>query len=139
VADYRQQRPGNPQTQIILTAKHNAMKNTNDEPIRENPGRFVRMIKKLDLKDQGLDPEKRKRKWIYILAGIFVLYLLSFLVPSPKLLHHALKAENKQIAKDSVSQGNTSKTQKSATFEMPVDSFENILKKNIDEKLSKKK
>jgi hypothetical protein len=115
------------------------MKNTNDEPKTENPGRFVRMIKKLDLKDQGLDPEKRKRKWMYILAGIFVLYLLSFLVPSPKLLHHSLNAENKPRAKKSVSKGNTSNAQKSMTFEMPVDSFENILKKNIDEKLSKKK
>ena len=139
MADYRQQRPGNPQTQIILTAKHNTMKNTNDESKTENPGRFARMIKKLDLKDQSLDPEKRKRKWMYILAGIFVLYLLSFLVPSPKLMHHSLKAENKSIAKDSVVIGNTSNTQKSLTFEMPVDSFENILKKNIDERLSKKK
>ena len=114
------------------------MKNTNDEPKTENPGRFVRMVKKLDLKDQSLDPEKRKRKWMVILAGIFVLYLISFLVPLPELSHHSLKAENKPIAKDSVSKGNTSNAQKSMTFEMPVDSFENILKKNIDEKLSKK-
>ncbi len=115
------------------------MKNTNDEPKTENPGLFSRMIKKLDLKDQGLDPEKRKRKWMYILAGIFVLYLLSFLVPAPKLLHHSLNIENKSIAKDSVSTRNASNAQKSLTFEMPVDSFENILKKNINEKLYKKK
>lgn len=115
------------------------MKNTNDEPKTENPGRFVRMIKKLDLKDQSLDPEKRKRKWMYILAGIFVLYLLSFLIPSPKLTHGSLVAEDKATTKDSVLSGNSPKSQKSLTFEMPVDSFENILKKNIDEKLSKKK
>jgi hypothetical protein len=110
-----------------------------DQPIEEKETRFSRLINQLDLKDQGLDPEKRKRKWMVILAGIFVLYLLSFLVPSPKLLHHSLNAENKPIANDSVSKGNTSNAQKSLTFEMPVDSFENILKKNIDEKLSKKK
>ena len=115
------------------------MKNTNDEPKTENPGRFARMIKKLDLKDQSLDPGKRKRKWMVILAGIFVLYLLSFLIPSPKLTHGSLADKNKATAKDSVSKGNTSNAQKSMTFEMPVDSFENILKKNIDEKLSKKK
>lgn len=110
-----------------------------EEQPENKENRITRLIKRLDLKDQGLDPEKRKRKWIYILAGIFVLYLLSFLVPSPKLLHHSLKAENKSIAKDSVVIGNTPNTQKPQTFEMPVDSFENILKKNIDEKLSKKK
>ena len=117
--------------------------NKKEEKQEEQPenkeNRITRLIKRLDLKDQSLDPEKRKRKWMYILAGIFVLYLLSFLVPSPKLMHHALKAENKSRAKDSVVKGNTSNAQKSLTFEMPVDSFENILKKNIDEKLSKKK
>ncbi len=109
-----------------------------DQP-KNKETRFLQLINRLDLKDQGLDPEKRKRKWIYILAAIFILYLLSFLVPSPKLLHHSLKAENKPMAKDSVLEGNTSNAQKSLTFEIPVDSFENILKKNIDEKLSKKK
>jgi hypothetical protein len=117
----------------------NKNEKTTDQPTEEKGTRLSRLINRLDLKDQGLDPEKRKRKWMYILAGIFVLYLLSFLVPSPKLVHHSLKAENKPIAKDSVVKENTSKTQKSQTFEMPVDSFENILKKNIDEKLSKKK
>lgn len=110
-----------------------------DQPTEEKGTRLSRLINRLDLKDQSLDPEKRKCKWMVILAGIFVLYLLSFLVPSPKLLHHSLNAENKSIVKDSVSKGNTSNAQKSQTFEMPVDSFENILKKNIDEKLSKKK
>lgn len=106
----------------------------------ENKGtRFSQLIARLDLKDQGLDPEKRKRKWMVILTGIFVLYLLSFLVPSPKLSHHSLDADNKSIAKDSVSKGNTPNAQTPLTFEMPVDSFETILKKNIDEKLSKKK
>ena len=109
-----------------------------DQPEKEGT-RFSRLINRLDLNDQSLDPEKRKRKWMVILTGIFVLYLLSFLVPSPKLMHHSLNAENKSIVKDSVVKGNTSNAQKSATFEMPVDSFENILKKNIDEKLSKKK
>lgn len=110
-----------------------------DQPTEEKENRFSRLINQLDLKDQGLDPEKRKHKWIVILAGIFVLYLLSFLVPSPKLSHHSLNAEIKPMSKDSVLEGNTSNAQKSLTFEMPVDSFENILKKNIDEKLSKKK
>lgn len=110
-----------------------------DQPTEEKETRFSQLIARLDQDDQGLDPEKRKRKWMVILAGIFVLYLLSFLVPSPKLSHHSLKAENKPMAEDSVLEGNTSNAQKSLTFEMPVDSFENILKKNINEKLSKKK
>ena len=110
-----------------------------DQPTEEKENLFSRLIKRLDLKDQELDPEKRKNKWMVILAGIFVLYLLSFLIPSPKLTHGSLADKNKATAKNSVLQGNSSKAQKSLTFEMPVDSFENILKKNIDEKFSKKK
>ena len=110
-----------------------------EQPEKEGT-RFSRLINRLDTNDQGLDPEKRKRKWMVILTGIFFLYLLSFLVPSPKLSHHSLKTENKPVEKDSVViKGNTSSAQKSLTFEMPVDSFETILKKNIDEKLSKTK
>ena len=117
----------------------NKNEKTTDQPTEEKGTRLSRLINRLDLKDQGLDPEKRKRKWMYILVGIFVLYLLSFLIPSPKLTHGSLADKNKATARDSVSKGNTSNAQKSMTFEMPVDSFENILKKNIDEKLSKKK
>ena len=110
-----------------------------DQPIEEKETRFSRLISRLDQKDQVLDPEKRKRKWMVILAGIFVLYLLSFLGPSPKLMHRPLATEDKATTKGSVLSGNSPNAQKSPTFEMPVDSFENILKKNIDEKLSKKK
>ena len=78
-----------------------------DQPTEEKESRFSRLINRLDLSDQGLAPEKRKRKWMVILTGIFIFYLLSFLIPSPKLSHHSLDAESKSIAKDSVSKGNT--------------------------------
>ena len=110
-----------------------------EEQPKNKETRFTRLISRLDLNDKGLDPEKRKSKWMVILAGIFVLYLLSFLFPSPKLLHHSLNAENKPMAKDSVLEGNTSNAQKSLTFEMPVDSFENALKKQIHESIPEKK
>ena len=93
-----------------------------DQPEKEGT-RFSRLINRLDLNDQSLDPENENANGWLSLAGIFVLYLLSFLVPSSKLMHHALKAENKSITKDSVSKGNASNAQKSLTFEMPVDSL----------------
>lgn len=110
-----------------------------DQTTEEEGTRLSRLIKRFDLKDQSLDPEKRRRKWMYILALLFVLYLASFLVPSPKLSHRSLATEDKATTKDPVLPGNSPKSHKSLTYEMPVDSFENILKKNIDEKLSKKK
>lgn len=107
-----------------------------NQPTGEKENRFSRLVNRFDINDRELDPRKRKRKWFFILSGIFILYLLSFLIPSPRLSHQQIESGN-QMPGNSVS--TTPKTQKALTFEMPVDSFETILKKNIDEKLSKKK
>jgi len=108
-----------------------------DQSGEKGENRFSRLIKNLDTQDRGMDPEKRKRKWMYILAGFFFLYLASFLVPTPELSHQTLEPVSATHPKDADISGTDS--QKSLTFEMPVDSFENILKKQIHEKLPEKK
>ena len=107
------------------------------QPGEKGENRFTRLIKNLDTQDRGLNIEKRKRKWIYILAGLFFLYLASFLVPAPELSHQSLEPVKAATPKDAEISGPDS--QKSLTFEMPVDSFENILKKQLHEKLPEKK
>lgn len=97
--------------------------------------RFTRMINNLDQKDLALNPEKRKRKWIFVLAGLFLLYLMSFLFPTPKLSHGSIQTT---VVADTVSD-KTLKNQEPLTFEMPVDSFENVLKKHLHEELPEKK
>ena len=97
--------------------------------------KFTRLINNLDQKDLDLNPEKRKRKWIFVLAGLFLLYLISFLFPAPKLSHESIETA---VAVDTV-MGKTLKNQESLTFEMPVDSFENVIKKQLHEKLPEKK
>lgn len=105
---------------------------------REKETRLTSLIKRLDTQDEGMDPEKRKRKWMYILALLFFLYLVSFLIPTPKLSHQTLQEEEVIRKKGPVS-SSAVETQKPLTFDMPVDSFETILKKNIHEKLPEKK
>lgn len=100
--------------------------------------RFTRLINNMDEQDKTLDPGKRKRKWIFVLAGLFLLYLVSFLLPAPKLRNGSIGHVKISVPTDSVSD-QTSKNQKSLTFEMPVDSFETILKNKIHEKLPEKK
>ncbi len=109
-----------------------------DQTGENRESRFSRLIKNLDSRDEGLNSVKRKRKWMDILAGLFFLYLVSFLIPGPELAHRSLDPENAPTPKDSVSSGNPANP-KSLTFEIPVDSFENILKKSIHEKLPEKK
>ncbi len=100
--------------------------------------KFTRMINNLDRQDLTLNPEKRKRKWILLLAGLFLLYLVSFLFPAPKLSHESIGSIETKATADTVSD-KTLKNQESLTFEMPVDSFENVLKKQLHEKLPQKK
>jgi len=98
--------------------------------------RFNEWIDRLDQKDQKLDPAKRKKKWTIILCISFLIYLISFLVfPKPVLIHEPIQP---------VSEGNpdtakTLKHKKSLSFEMPVDSFETILKQEIHESIPEKK
>ena len=99
---------------------------------------FHEWIDRMDQTDKKLDPAKRKQKWMIILTGLFFLYLISFLIPTPKISHQTLQTEVKNGKKAPVSSPAV-ETQKPLTFDMPVDSFENALKKQIHESIPEKK
>ena len=98
--------------------------------------RFNEWINRLDQNDQKLDPTKRKKKWTIILCASFLLYLISFFVfPKPAITYEPIQPISEgipDIAK-------TLKHKKSLSFEMPVDSFETILKQEIHESIPEKK
>ena len=97
---------------------------------------FHEWIDRLDKKDQKLHPAKRKKKWTIILCISFLLYLISFFVfPKPAITYEPIQpvSEGKpDIAK-------TLKRKESLSFEIPVDSFETILKQEIHESIPEKK
>jgi hypothetical protein len=98
--------------------------------------RFQEWIDRMDRKDQKLDPAKRKKKWAIILGASFLIYVISFFVfPKPAITYEPIQPVsegNPDIAK-------TLKRKKSLSFEMPVDSFETILKQEIHESIPEKK
>lgn len=98
--------------------------------------RIQEWIDRLDQKDKKLDPAKRKKKWIIILCASFLLYVISFFVFSKPVLTYEpippVSEGNPDITK-------TLKRKKSLSFEMPVDSFETILKQEIHESIPEKK
>lgn len=96
--------------------------------------RFTRFISRMDDKDKQLDPKKRKHKWLAVISVLFLLYLASFLLPVPELSHAKLDPLGPALQTDTALPGTSaSEKQKALTFEMPVDSFENLLKKRIHE------
>jgi hypothetical protein len=90
--------------------------------------RFNRWIHHLDEKDKLLRPETRKRKWIISLAVLFLLFVLSFILfPWVKMEYKNLDVTNEQVIQTLPDKNQL------LPLEMPVDSFEQRLKKQIHE------
>ena len=107
-------------------------------PQFKDVSRFTRMINSLDDQDKALNPRKRKRKWLLVFSFLFLLYLVSFLLPSPELSHQGIEPSGIIKAEDSIKE-NIQYRQNPLDLEMPVDSFENLLKQRINESLPEKK
>jgi hypothetical protein len=94
---------------------------------------FTRWVKDFDEKDKFLNRGVRKRKWMLIVAGIFFLFVLSFvLFPTSHVKRKPLDSpfpETEVSGKESSAR---------SAFELPVDSFEIQLKTIINEDISKK-
>jgi hypothetical protein len=141
LADNGQQRFGNHEAQVLLILKTTIMNAENKRSkslvmrISETI-RFNEWIAWLDQKDQKLDPAKRKKKWTVILGASFLLYLISFFVfPKPAITYEPIQP----VSEGTPDIAKTLKHKKSLSFEMPVDSFETILKHEIHESIPEKK
>jgi hypothetical protein len=109
------------------------MKKENTTQRFKDVSRFTRWVNDLDAKDKSLTTRKRKRKWILITGGIFVLFILSF------LLFQSATPETSQLHSPATETGNhLNEPSVQSAFDLPVDSFENHLKSIIHEELSEK-
>jgi hypothetical protein len=107
--------------------------NTANEAEVKKENRFSHWLKMLDEKDRALNPTKRKGKWMFALCALVILFGLSFIwFPAAKLDQSEITAPVEKPAPIK------SQAPRSA-LEMPVDSFENILKQKINEDLAEKK
>ena len=108
------------------------MKNTNTNKMKspqfKDVSRYTRWINRMDEMDKDLSPVKRQTKWLLFLGFLFLSFALSFILfPDAKFNHEklaspALSAEQPIQKKSLIS-----------PFEMPVDSFENLLKRRVHE------
>ena len=107
--------------------------NANKSPQFKDVSRYTRWVNWLDEKDNGLSTRKRKTKWMFLLGILILIFILSFIFfPSSEFSHENLEPPTSGI------EAEIHADPSQPTFEMPVDSFENLLKKNINENLSKK-
>ena len=107
------------------------MKNKHENKERSFQRQLRRWISQADRKDKALKPAVRNRKWLLILSALFVLFAVSF------IWNPMIQLSNKNIEAPDKS-GSLDKKTLRPTFEMPVDSFENHLKRNLHENISEK-
>ena len=91
--------------------------------------RYTRWINRMDELDESLAPSKRKAKWLILLGTLFLSFVLSFILfPSANL-------EQEAIGGPVLMHQPSTKIEKQAapSFEMPTDSFENLLNRQIYE------
>lgn len=108
------------------------MKTTNSNKVKspqfKDVSRYTRWMNRMDEMEQDLSPVKRKTKWLFFVGFLFLSFVLSLIFfPAGKLGHEkldspALSAEQPAREKPILS-----------PFEMPVDSFENLLKRRVYE------
>ena len=95
--------------------------------------RYTRWINQMEENERLMPPERRIYKWMIVMTMLFILFLCSFFFfPGPGINYQSV---NPLPLTDSAG-GDTLKKKMSVTFDMPVDSFEKHLKKEIHEKLS---
>jgi len=94
--------------------------------------RYTRWLNEMEEKERRMSPEKRLYKWVILMAVLFLLFVASFfLFPVPKISHQPVNP----MPEVSALNEDTLKKERFMTFDMPVDSFEQYLKKEIHEKL----
>ncbi|MDM8161869.1 hypothetical protein QUH73_18780 [Labilibaculum sp. K2S] len=91
-------------------------------------------LRRADEKDKALAPDARKGKWALIVIAFFLLFGSYFIwLPMAQFVGHQLESPAVNVFEINKKETDTS------TFEMPVDSFENQLKRNLHENLLKEK
>jgi len=94
--------------------------------------RYIRWMNHMEEKERRMSPAKRRNKWMIAMTVLFLLFLSSFfLFPGPGISHEPVNPI--QVTSEPVA--DTLKKEMPLTFDMPVDSFEQHLKKELHEKL----
>ncbi len=108
------------------------MKTINTDKIKsphfKDVSRYTRWINRMDEIDEGLSPLRRKTKWLLFLGSLFLFFVLSFILFPSRILNH------QRLNRPVLSTEQPVREQPAASpFEMPVDSFENLLKRRFHE------
>lgn len=122
-----------------MTRSYSSTKRQKPEiPRFQDVSRFTRIINQLDSRDRKLDPQKRRSKWMLVLFILFLFFLASFLIPFPNFSHEKIGTKEQFFPGEPENSGQGEQVAVPG-FELPVDSFENLLKQHIHESIPETK
>jgi flagellar biosynthesis/type III secretory pathway M-ring protein FliF/YscJ len=86
----------------------------------------------MDKQDSGLNLKSRKQKWLLVLAVLLLIFILSFILfPGSQPDYEALEQQLIELNQE------MDQTPVHHSLDMPVDTFEQLLKRKIHERVSK--
>ncbi len=95
--------------------------------------KFTQWLSRMDECDKHLAPQKRRLKWLTIVGLLALLFLVSFFFfPTGKVNHKVLEANETE----EINPVDSLHREPNGRFDLPTDSFEQLLKESIDERLS---
>lgn len=106
----------------------------NHSPKFKNVSSFTRWVNDLEKRDEASSSIKRRIRWILLVGALFFIFIWSLVqYPSSDFKHRRLKQSAEEADKQKAIAPIPS------PFELPTDSFEILLKHQINENLSKTK
>ncbi len=101
-------------------------------PPLKDVSRYTRWVNRMDKQDTALNLKSRRHKWLLIMAVLLLIFILSFILfpgsqPDYNAMEQQLIELNQEMDEAPVYH----------SLDMPVDTFEQLLKRKIDERVSK--
>ncbi len=95
--------------------------------------KFAQWLSRMDECDKHLAPQKRRLKWLTIIGLLALLFLVSFFFfPTGKVNYQSLESKKT----DGTNPADSLHREPNGRFDLPTDSFEQLLKESIDENLA---
>ena len=101
-------------------------------PPLKDVSRYTRWVNRMDKQDMTLNGKTRKHKWLLVMAVLLLVFILSFILfpgsqPDYEAMEQQLIELNQEMDQAPVNR----------SLDMPVDTFEQLLKRKIHERISK--
>ncbi len=101
-------------------------------PPLKDVSRYTRWVNRMNKQDMTLNLKSHKHQWLLVLAVLLLIFILSFILfPGSQPDYEAMEQHLTELNQE------MDQTPVYRSLDMPVDTFEQLLKRKIHERISK--